>query len=135
MAIDTKNNTLSNDDSWIYKLWEWADENDIPDLEWVEDEHFEEGGYWRGLPRDKEKLLSLTELDLRKNQLTELPKEIGNLTNLTELDLSWNKLTELPKEIGNLTNLTKLDLENNPNLILTKEQKEWIKTLKKMDVK
>ena len=54
---------------------EMADENNIPDLEWVEAKWYSKGGYWRGLSKNKEKLLSLTKLDLRKNQLTELPKK------------------------------------------------------------
>ncbi|CAD7773995.1 Leucine Rich repeats (2 copies) [Candidatus Methanoperedenaceae archaeon GB50] len=106
---------------WIDKLWKWADENNVPDLhlKWVEAfeveyHEMEMTGVinkvkcWRGLPRNKEKLLSLTKLDLVGNQLTQLPKEIGNLANLTELRLDGNKLTEVPEEIGNLTNLSKL---------------------------
>ncbi|WOE69950.1 hypothetical protein RZR97_12735 [Hydrogenimonas thermophila] len=144
--LSNKSNLTVQDDSWMYRLWEWADENGVSDFGWIENKYYDEGGYWGGLPREKEKLLSLTELYLDSNNLTELPKEIGNLTNLTLLDLSndrltklpkvllklsRNKLTELPKEIGNLTNLTELWLENNLNLILTKEQKEWILTLEK----
>ncbi len=107
------------DDSWIDRLWEWADEKGISDLEWrCED--------WRGLPRDKVKLLNLTELDLSYNQLTELPKEIGNLFNLTELYLNGNELTELPKEIENLINLTEINVSgdrggSNPIKELPKE--------------
>ncbi len=113
------------DESWIERLWVWADENYIPDLTWVENERLKNGGFWKGLPRTKDKLLSFTELDLRKRkwgkQLLELPKEIGNLTNLAELDLGSNKLTELPREIGNLTNLTRLSLWSNKLTELPKE--------------
>jgi len=109
---------------WIFRLWNWADENKVDDLGWVE-----EYNDYRGLPRDKKNLLALTELDLYGNQLTELPKEIGNLTNLTTLILWYNELTELPKEIINLSNLTTLNLSNNPDLILSSEQKEWIEKL------
>jgi Leucine-rich repeat (LRR) protein len=42
-----------------------------------------------------------TQIDLSSNKLTELPKEIEKLTSLTYLYLHNNKLTELPKEIGN----------------------------------
>ena len=101
------------DESWIERLWKWADENEISDDE---------------IPRNKEKLLNLTELSLNFNQLTELPKEIGNLTNLISLHLGGNQLTELPKEITNLI-LKSLDLEDSPNLILTSEQKKWIRGL------
>ncbi len=105
---------MTNDDNWAERLWLWADDNDIGE------------DY---IPRNKETLQSLTELDLGGNYLTELPTEIGNLTNLTKLYLNENKLTELPAEIGNLTNLTRLHLGNNPNLTLTQKQKEWIRTL------
>ena len=138
--IPKKKNELV-DDSWVERLWAWADENDISKEK---------------LPRNKEKLLNLKELYLCDNQITELPKEIGNLMNLAMLDcwstqitelpkeignltnlavLSFrdNQITELPKEIGNLTNLICLALSNNPNLILTQEQKEWMNNLERND--
>ena len=94
------------DESWIQRLWDWADENEVGDLEWIENKYLDGGGYYKGFPRDKKTLLELTKLHLGSTQLTELPKEIGNLTNLTELYLGGNQLTALPKEIGNLNNLT-----------------------------
>jgi Leucine-rich repeat (LRR) protein len=60
------------DDSWIERLWEWADENNISN---------------DNLPRNKEKLLNLTKISFLFNQLIELPKEIGKLVNLTWLNL------------------------------------------------
>ena len=62
-------------------------------------------------------------------ELKELPKEIGNLTKLKSLTFEENILTKLPDEICNLTNLTELYLDDNPDLILTTQQKEWIKKL------
>ena len=112
---------IQEDDSWIQRLWDWADNNDIPDLEWFIGRTEEENGYFRGLSRNKEELLNVTELDLHFNQLTQLPKEIGNLVNLTWLYLSDNQLTQLPKEIGNLVNLTALDLSDNQLTQLPKE--------------
>jgi len=58
---------------WYEKLIKWADRININDDK---------------IPRDKEKLLKLTELDLTELELTQLPKEIENLTNLTDLYLS-----------------------------------------------
>jgi len=132
--IDTTNKTLSNDDRWIYRLWKWADRNNIPDLEWVEDKNSNKG-YWRGLPRDKEKLLSLTELNLsfNHNPITRLPKEIGNLTNLKKLFIRGNNLRRLPKEIANLTNLTYLDVSKNQLTELTEEIFNLI-NLTKLDI-
>ena len=47
-----------------------------------------------------------------------------NILNLTLLTLHNNQLKELPKNIINLSNFT---ISNNPKLILTSEQKMWIK--------
>ncbi len=66
------------------------------------------------------RLLQLTQLYLRDNQLTTLPESIGNLTLLTELDLDNNQLTSLPESIGNLTQLTGLALHDNQLTSLSK---------------
>ena len=163
---------IADDDSWMQRLWDWADEFGIPELYLKEVSES-----LAGFPRDKVELLdlkslelsfaeldelpkeigqltNLTSLDIWSSRLPELPKEIGQLTNLISLELSGNNLSELPKEIGQLTNLTSLDLSfnnlselpteiiqllnlktfdlrENTNIILTKEQDEWIIKLKK----
>jgi hypothetical protein len=94
------------DDSWMERLWAWADKNNIDEMD---------------LPRDKSGVTNLKNLNLSRNNLTELPKEIGQLTNLQELNLYDNKLTELPKEIGKLTNLKNLYLYDNKLTELPKE--------------
>jgi hypothetical protein len=97
-----------SDDAWLDELIAWADENEIPEY------YFDEGyECWLGLPRDRKKILTITELYLWGNQLTEIPESIGNLTDLTELHLANNQLTELPESISKLTNLTVLDLSDN----------------------
>ncbi len=108
----------NSEDAWMQRLWDWADDNNIPDYKRIENQ---KGAYWGGLPRDKDQLLNLTDLSLIRYQITELPKEIGNLINLTELWLNGNQLTILPKEIGNLINLTKIDLWGNELTKLPKE--------------
>jgi len=112
--ILAKQSTDLVDESWMERLWQWADDKDIS-------ENF--------LPRDREGLVNLTMLDLNDNQLTELPKEICNLVNLTWLDLGYNQLTELPKEITNLVNLTELYFSNNQLTELPKEQQEWVENI------
>jgi len=147
----TDNNVVSSEDNiWIQRLFDWADENNIPDYKWIESDSFEEEGYWEGLPRDRKILLEmkvlnigrnefvklpkeiwnltqLVELILDENKLTELSKEIGNLKNLTKLNLAWNELTELPQELWELTNLTELKLLDNKLRILPKEIGNLIK--------
>ena len=121
--LEKKKKSELIDEGWIVRLWEWADYNNISDYKYVKNDYIddEEEGYFVGLPRNKDDLLNLTELDLSRNQFSEIPKEIGNLTNLNRLILSNNKLTELPKEIGNLINLTELDISNNKLIELPKE--------------
>ena len=132
-------------DVWIEKLYLWADENNLTNLKWDESH----GGYWKGLPREREKLLqlttlnifdnkivkltdniynltNLTELILFDNSLVKLPDGISKLTNLTKLYLNKNQLLELPNEISNLVHLSNLSLIDNPDLILTPKQREWI---------
>ena len=56
----------------------------------------------------------LVELDLSKNQITELPSCIGRLSNLKRLSLYGNQLKTLPLEFSQLKQLEFLDLKNNP---------------------
>ena len=96
------------DDSWINRLYEWADYHKIPDLYWDEKKKI-----YRGLTRNRAELNTVTELHLYYCYVNELPPEIGQLTSLENLDLSDNDLTELPPEIGQLTSLENLDLSGN----------------------
>ncbi len=102
------------DKIWMQKIWDWADENDIPDP-------IKSEGSTQGLPRNKNELLNMTYLDLSNCELNEFPKEIGNLINLTILVLDSNYLTEIPKEVFNLTNLTGLSLSDTGISVLPKE--------------
>ena len=47
---------------WMTELWAWADKFEISEED---------------LPRNREGLLTITDLDIRSNQLTELPESIG----------------------------------------------------------
>ena len=134
---------LEDDNIWIQDLWNWADENNIPDLEWVEIQDYVDKGWWRGIPREKEKLVALKALYLDHEQLLDfpielcrltnlvqlnlwdnlfnlVPKEIGNLVSLSYINLTRNMIEELPEEIGNLQNLTVLIISENQLLSLPK---------------
>jgi len=190
--IGVANKILSNgsglasvDDSWMQRLWDWADENDVPDLDGLSRNKEQllklTNFYYIGslqtdlpveicnltgltsicmqccditglpnnignlsnlidvcfsanllteVPREIGKLIRLTDLSLEENQLENIPDEICDLVNITNLGLGYNQLMELPKKIVNLTSLTYFTLDENPNLILSLEQKEWILTLK-----
>jgi internalin A len=56
-------------------------------------------------------LSSMTELDLRSNQITDI-SILGSLTNLTTLNLDHNRITDI-SILGSLTNLTTLNLRLN----------------------
>ncbi|CAL1529200.1 unnamed protein product [Lymnaea stagnalis] len=58
---------------------------------------------------------NLLELNLSRNQLSNLPSDIGELTSLKILSLTGNsKLKDLPPKLGLLKNLWKLELELCP---------------------
>lgn len=84
---------------WMTELWAWADKFEISE---------------ESLPRHRESLLTITDLDIRSNQLTELPESIGQLTRLRRLMVSNNQLDRLPDSIGQLINLECLDISDNP---------------------
>ena len=110
----------AQDDAWVARLIAWADEFQIPE---------------KDLPRERDALLALQALDLRrvaswfwlllKNdeqpnhndspppQITWLPPEIGQLQQLLELRLSDNRLSTLPPEIGQLRQLQELEIGGN----------------------
>ncbi len=54
-----------------------------------------------GLPKTV-MVLSLTKLELNKNQLSHISEQIGQLTNLTYLGLSENQLSDIPSTLDKL---------------------------------
>lgn len=139
-----KQEKLDFDDSWIDELLEWADNNNIPELQYIEgDIQCDDGerpieGFWVGLPRDRKALVNLEELDLSWHSCSEIPKQIRHLNNLKTFRFSkkrdglqppfmknadgLDEIEEIPDWIAELENLEELDLSNNkishvPNVI------------------
>ena len=129
-----KQNTFCLDDSWIDQLYAWANTNGIPDLHYVysdyEDEtgSMVEDGFWIGLPRNREELLSMEELDLSWHNVDEIPEQIRHLTQLRALrfskqrdgvqppfakNLGHKKHKEIPWWIADLKQLVEIDLSGN----------------------
>lgn len=130
---------LGVDGSWIDKLFQWANDNNVPELEYFED-LWEAGnsktvddGFWHGLPRNKEAMLSMTELNLDWHDLTELPGELGNLRQLTKISCckepdglqakpsprTDNQLTCIPDWITDLPNLRSICFSGNAIELIT----------------
>ncbi|MCK4494413.1 MAG: hypothetical protein KAU26_10170, partial [Methylococcales bacterium] len=76
--------SLVESDAWLDELIAWADENGISEDKF---------------PRNKQKIQTLTKLNLIFCGLKEIPDSIGKLSNLTNLTLYWNKLTKIPDSI------------------------------------
>jgi len=74
-------------------------------------------------------LISMEDLSLNNNQLTELPQSIGKLTSLKRLSLNNNQLTNLPKSIGKLTALEELWVTDN-QLTYLPQSIGWLTELK-----
>jgi Leucine-rich repeat (LRR) protein len=142
--LTKKQDKLDLDDSWIDALFQWADNNNIPELQFIEDDTLcDDGerpieGFWVGLPRDREVLVSLEELDLSWHSCSEIPKQIKYLKKLKKFRFSKSRdgrqppfmknadgldaIEEIPDWITELENLEELDLSHNkicyvPNVI------------------
>ena len=63
-----------------------------------------------------------------------IPKEIGRLKHLEEFCISFSPIERLPDEIVYLQDLKELCLCYNRNLILTDDQKLWIRELEEKGV-
>lgn len=87
------------------------------------------GNKLKTLPRGVGNLKSLEILTIWMNELIKIPPEIGQLKNLKGLSFWGNPLASLPEEITNLTQLRELELGYMPNLVLSQNQKAWIKKL------
>ena len=122
------NETNQDDFAWVDRLIAWADKHKIQKPQFAFEEFgYEVKGFWVGFPRNKLKLLNLTELNLGWHDLTELPEELGNLKNLTSLSVAktsegakpdWEpktdlKLTQIPEWVGGLHKLKVLDFSEN----------------------
>jgi internalin A len=103
---------LDMDNSWIEKIWAWADDFKLLDSE---------------VPRNKEALLAIKKLEILEPELDEqhsrdvysmdyIPDELTYLTILVEINFSGIHSSQLPENIGQLINLTKLSISHS-NLI------------------
>lgn len=107
-----KGKKMTNNNNWLTKLWQWADENNIQDFSWLPSDS-ENGGIWIGLSRDEDTLLQAKEIALIMSKIKYLPVELFNLTNIEKLYLTWNDIETIPNEIENLVNLKELYLAHN----------------------
>ncbi len=106
------------DESWMDRLWNWADEQEIPE---------------EILPRTQYDLLKLEELNLEEEleyKIVSIPKEIGYLSNLTFL--SFITESDIPKEIGLLHNLESLSISVYREKELLVELPDGIENLTKL---
>jgi Leucine-rich repeat (LRR) protein len=129
-----KQDEMILEDSWIDELYKWADSNNIPDLQYIEEnlDDKEErmfNGFWVGLPRDRDALKSLEELDLSWHSCLKIPEQIRHLKMLKKFSFSkspdgltphfyknadgLDALEEIPDWIAELENLEELNLSGN----------------------
>jgi hypothetical protein len=153
MIKQYKSDELDLDNSWIDELYFWADENNIPEMEFVDDDQLDEDGkrifegFWIGLPRDKDVLLNLEELNLSWHSCTYIPDQVRHLTKLKSFSFAKKNdglqpsfyeqannhlaVEEIPDWISELVNLEELDLSGN-NIVYVPNVVGKLKKLKKL---
>lgn len=97
----TKINNISDTTTtkkWMTDLWAWADEFEVSEED---------------LPRNEAHLLTITNLTICSDQITELPASIGYLHNLIHLALNCEALKHLPESIGQLSQLERLTITSD----------------------
>lgn len=105
------------DDSWIEKIWEWADKFGIGN---------------DSIPRNRVDLLKLESIRIVCSDIYLLHESIGNLSNLKELYAYNNSnLDSLLDSIGNLSNLDNLEANDNnltslPESIVNLSNLRWL---------
>lgn len=124
---------LNNNIDWVNEIFEWADEYEIPSLQFAEPEFDENGnleqdGYWFGIPRNLDELINLEELNLYGLIKSDIPDQFRHLKKLKKLSITdgpqavWgvedsdkdtHSITEIPEWISELENLEELNLCNN----------------------
>ena len=78
--IARKSSQSITDESWMQEIWAWADKFEIHDLQ---------------VPRDREKLLQLTSLDISSSDYHKLlVQNVNNLTNYQSLYLWGDDFSE-----------------------------------------
>ena len=81
------------------------------------------------LPLKLLNLQNLRELHLDNNELSTIPEDICELSNLEDFRIHGNKLEELPNRIIQLEQLKFISIIYMQKLLLTDEQKKWIRKL------
>lgn len=141
---------------WISTLFEWADQNNIPNLQVVSSSEVDDDGrilwwdrYWVGLPRDPYVLLALKELDLSWHNCEEMPEQLRHLKNLKTLRFAKrrdglqpnfyensngpNAIEEIPEWISELESLEELDLSGN-NILAVPDSIGLLGNLRKLSL-
>jgi Leucine-rich repeat (LRR) protein len=78
------------------------------------------------LPEGLVTITNVTQLNLSKNQLTELPEEVGQPpSRIQDLNVAHNRLKALPKALFESRDLDKLDASQNEIAELSVEGREW----------
>ena len=128
---------MTVDESWMKRIWEWADEFEIPEediprnrdgllaierlsfvMNYWENERCECVKYKilskiKYIPDEVTYITNLVAFEIIGLRLNYLPNNLGRLVNLTTLKLHNNEFRTLPESIGQLTNLTKLHIDYN----------------------